>query len=71
MWQQICWLGRVPWPVRVNSPHHQMVPTGTDIVVLLPLLLLLPQDEDFFHKIPEPTEDELDMLDLAFGLTET
>jgi 2Fe-2S ferredoxin len=29
------------------------------------------QDEDFFHKIPEPTEDELDMLDLAFGLTET
>jgi hypothetical protein len=29
------------------------------------------QDEDYFHKIPEPTEDELDMLDLAFGLTET
>lgn len=29
------------------------------------------EDEDYFHKIPEPTEDELDMLDLAFGLTET
>lgn len=29
------------------------------------------QDEEFFHKIPEPTEDELDMLDLAFGLSET
>ncbi|KAF8058837.1 MFDX1 [Scenedesmus sp. PABB004] len=29
------------------------------------------EDEEAFHKIPEPTEDELDMLDLAFGLTET
>jgi hypothetical protein len=29
------------------------------------------QDEDYFHRIPEPTEDELDMLDLAFGLSET
>ncbi len=28
-------------------------------------------DEDFFKKMPEATEDELDMLDLAFGLTET
>lgn len=44
--------------------------------LLLLLLLVLSltvslQDEDFFHKIPEPSEDELDMLDLAFGLTET
>ncbi|KAF6258468.1 putative adrenodoxin [Scenedesmus sp. NREL 46B-D3] len=29
------------------------------------------EDEDYFHRIPEPTEDELDMLDLAFGLAET
>eukprot|EP00775_Hariotina_reticulata_P011960 gene11960-12103_t len=29
------------------------------------------QDEELFQKIPEPTEDELDMLDLAFGLSET
>lgn len=29
------------------------------------------EDEEFFHRIPEPTEDELDMLDLAFGLSET
>ncbi len=29
------------------------------------------QDEELFHRIPEPTEDELDMLDLAFGLSET
>jgi ferredoxin-2, mitochondrial len=28
------------------------------------------QDQDYYDKIPEPTEDELDMLDLAFGLTE-
>jgi ferredoxin len=29
------------------------------------------EDEDFFKRMPEATEDELDMLDLAFGLTET
>ncbi|MBT4710001.1 MAG: 2Fe-2S iron-sulfur cluster binding domain-containing protein [Alphaproteobacteria bacterium] len=28
-------------------------------------------DEAFFGGIPEPTEDEEDMLDLAFGLTHT
>ncbi|KAI1442969.1 ferredoxin [Annulohypoxylon stygium] len=28
-------------------------------------------DEDFYEKIPEPEDDENDMLDLAFGLTET
>ena len=28
-------------------------------------------DEDQFDKLPEPTEDEEDMLDLAFGLTHT
>jgi ferredoxin-2, mitochondrial len=25
----------------------------------------------FFNKLPEPSDDENDMLDLAFGLTET
>lgn len=29
------------------------------------------EDEDLFDKLGEPCEDELDMLDLAFGLTET
>jgi ferredoxin len=29
------------------------------------------EDEDLFKRMPEATEDELDMLDLAFGLTET
>ncbi|KNC53595.1 ferredoxin [Thecamonas trahens ATCC 50062] len=28
-------------------------------------------DDDFFDKLPEPEEEEEDMLDLAFGLTET
>lgn len=28
-------------------------------------------DESFFDDLPEPTEDEEDMLDLAFGLTHT
>jgi 2Fe-2S ferredoxin len=28
-------------------------------------------DPDWFRKLAEPTEDEEDMLDLAFGLTET
>ena len=28
-------------------------------------------DEDWFDKLDEPSEDEEDMLDLAFGLTET
>lgn len=41
------------------------------IECLLHVVLCLVQDDDYFHKIPEPTEDELDMLDLAFGLTET
>eukprot|EP00955_Chlamydomonas_euryale_P013511 145573-Chlamydomonas_euryale.AAC.7 len=29
------------------------------------------QNEEYFKRIPEAEEDELDMLDLAFGLTET
>lgn len=29
------------------------------------------QDDDYFKRLPEPCDDELDMLDLAFGLTET
>ncbi len=28
-------------------------------------------DEDKYDKMPEPEDDENDMLDLAFGLTET
>jgi ferredoxin, 2Fe-2S len=28
-------------------------------------------DPEFFDKLPEPTEEEEDMLDLAFGLTRT
>lgn len=32
---------------------------------------LVVDNEEFYRKLPEPTEDELDMLDLAFGLTET
>jgi ferredoxin len=29
------------------------------------------QDEAYYNKLPEPTDEENDMLDLAFGLTET
>ena len=29
------------------------------------------QDDEFYDKIEEPSDDENDMLDLAFGLTET
>jgi len=29
------------------------------------------EDEDLYDKMPEPDDDENDMLDLAFGLTET
>ena len=29
------------------------------------------EDEEMYDKIPEPSDDENDMLDLAFGLTET
>jgi ferredoxin len=28
-------------------------------------------EEELFEKLPEPSDDENDMLDLAFGLTET
>lgn len=29
------------------------------------------EGEDYYDKMPEPEDDENDMLDLAFGLTET
>jgi ferredoxin len=29
------------------------------------------EDEALYRRLPEPCEDELDMLDLAFGLTDT
>lgn len=29
------------------------------------------QDPALYDKLPEPTDDENDMLDLAYGLTET
>ena len=29
------------------------------------------EDKEVFDNLPEPTEDEEDMLDLAFGLTQT
>lgn len=28
-------------------------------------------DQDVYNSLPEPTDEENDMLDLAFGLTET
>lgn len=31
---------------------------------------LTSQNEEYYKRIPEATEDELDMLDLAFGLTD-
>ncbi len=31
----------------------------------------LEQDQDFYDKLPEPEDDENDMLDLAYGLSET
>lgn len=31
----------------------------------------LEQDQDFYDKLPEPGDDENDMLDLAYGLSET
>ena len=32
---------------------------------------VLVQDDKFYDQMPEPEDDENDMLDLAFGLTET
>lgn len=29
------------------------------------------EDQDLYDTLPEPEDDENDMLDLAFGLTET
>src|ERR1700743_308498 len=29
------------------------------------------ESEDYYNKMPEPDDDENDMLDLAFGLTKT
>lgn len=33
--------------------------------------LVCAQDPELYDKLPEPTDDENDMLDLAYGLTET
>lgn len=70
---QAGWLAdqRLQGPV-INTSTLLLVLMVLMLLMLLVLVLLVAlQDEDFFHKIPEPTEDELDMLDLAFGLTET
>lgn len=32
---------------------------------------MIVDQSDMYEKIPEPSDDENDMLDLAFGLTET
>ena len=29
------------------------------------------QDVDYYNKLPDPSDEENDMLDLAFGLTDT
>ena len=39
--------------------------------VLEPSCACLLQNPEYFKKLPEATDDELDMLDLAFGLSET
>ena len=33
--------------------------------------VFMTQDQDMYDKLDEPDDDENDMLDLAFGLTET
>jgi hypothetical protein len=38
---------------------------------LTPLWVAAYQDPELYAKLPEPTDDENDMLDLAYGLTET
>ena len=37
---------------------------------ILPTSVFPAQNDEYFKRIPEATEDELDMLDLAFGLTD-
>ncbi len=32
---------------------------------------MIVEDQDYYDKLPEPDDDENDMLDLAFGLTDT
>jgi hypothetical protein len=39
--------------------------------VLLTSNLNLIQDVKYYNKLEDPTDEENDMLDLAFGLTET
>lgn len=52
--------------IALHRTHHARLS-----VACAAALFAAVQDDDYFHRIPEPTEDELDMLDLAFGLTET
>ena len=58
------------WPEDVHAEHaHRLTPCWT--AVMKHPNLALGQDQDFYDKLPEACDDEEDMLDLAFGLTET
>ena len=48
--------------------------TDVDSHIEVPLLTIISnliQDVNDYNKLEEPTDEENDMLDLAFGLTET
>lgn len=45
-----------------STLDHSMVLEGLELNM---------QDPEMFGKLPEPTDDENDMLDLAYGLTDT
>lgn len=51
-----------------NVDAFSVAPDGA-VCLFCPEFLL--QNDEYYKKMPEAHEDELDMLDLAFGLTET
>lgn len=53
---------RRPLPSAIGACEGSLACSTCHVVV---------EDEAYYNKLPEATEDELDMLDLAFGLTDT
>lgn len=68
--------GRLPWHregarrgLAGGGQHGLAVGCGRCEIRLLSVVQRSPQD--FYDKLPEADDDENDMLDLAFGLTDT
>lgn len=69
VWGLHCWAGERKAPA--SLPDAQCAAPHADAELALFPDLLVPGEQEYYDKLPEPDDDENDMLDLAFGLTDT